>query len=108
MSSQLIAPEHYRKGWPNIDYRARTRWMSHKTRDGHTQKEVADALGVKPQVVCSALRRLEGRPKASKPRLEKSVRRLCMTCDAHFWSEGPHNRMCERCRQRKSDPFSWR
>lgn len=105
MSSHLTAPEHYRNGWQNIDYRERKRWMLQKISDGHTRKELAEALGVKHQVVSKAFRRTEV---VSNPHREKSVRRLCMTCDAHFWSEGPHNRMCDRCRQGKSDPFSWR
>ena len=36
-------------------------------------------------------------------------RRACLTCGAEFDSEGPHNRMCPRCRATKGTPAwgSW-
>lgn len=32
-------------------------------------------------------------------RRRKSVRRACLCCGEAFTSEGPHNRMCVRCRR---------
>jgi len=29
----------------------------------------------------------------------KPKRRACLRCDQPFLSEGPHHRLCERCRQ---------
>lgn len=36
------------------------------------------------------------------PRKERrpTTTRCCMTCRRAFQSEGPHHRMCERCRER--------
>lgn len=41
-----------------------------------------------------------------KPR-RRSVQqeRKCMTCQQPFPSEGPHNRMCGRCRRQGASPF---
>lgn len=37
----------------------------------------------------------------SKPsRLGKKLtQRCCLRCDHQFWSEGPHHRLCQSCRQ---------
>jgi hypothetical protein len=31
--------------------------------------------------------------------LKKLKRRNCLRCDREFWSEGPHHRLCQMCRQ---------
>lgn len=31
--------------------------------------------------------------------------RACLCCGATFQSEGPHNRLCERCRRQSASPF---
>jgi uncharacterized protein with PIN domain len=30
---------------------------------------------------------------------KKVKRRNCLRCDREFWSEGPHHRLCQTCRQ---------
>jgi hypothetical protein len=30
---------------------------------------------------------------------KKLKRRDCLRCDRKFWSEGPHHRLCQACRQ---------
>ena len=42
----------------------------------------------------SALARAEALQRRSKRKL-----RSCLTCEAEFLSEGPHNRMCDPCRK---------
>jgi hypothetical protein len=32
-------------------------------------------------------------------RTKKVKRRACLRCDREFWSEGPHHRLCQTCRQ---------
>ena len=32
-------------------------------------------------------------------RSKKLKRRDCLRCDREFWSEGPHHRLCQICRQ---------
>jgi hypothetical protein len=32
-------------------------------------------------------------------RTKKPKRRNCLRCDREFWSEGPHHRLCQTCRQ---------
>jgi hypothetical protein len=32
-------------------------------------------------------------------RTKKLKRRDCLRCDREFWSEGPHHRLCQTCRQ---------
>jgi 5-methylcytosine-specific restriction endonuclease McrA len=32
-------------------------------------------------------------------RSKKLKRRDCLRCDREFWSEGPHHRLCQTCRQ---------
>jgi hypothetical protein len=32
-------------------------------------------------------------------RTKKLKRRNCLRCDREFWSEGPHHRLCQTCRQ---------
>jgi hypothetical protein len=32
-------------------------------------------------------------------RRKKLKRRACLRCDREFWSEGPHHRLCQTCRQ---------
>jgi hypothetical protein len=32
-------------------------------------------------------------------RIKKTKRRNCLRCNREFWSEGPHHRLCQTCRQ---------
>jgi hypothetical protein len=32
-------------------------------------------------------------------RTEQSRQRTCLRCDRTFWSEGPHHRLCQTCRE---------
>jgi hypothetical protein len=32
-------------------------------------------------------------------RTKKLKQRNCLRCDREFWSEGPHHRLCQTCRQ---------
>ena len=43
-------------------------------------------------------RRREGEDlRAIRPNLQRRLR-TCLRCDREFMSQGPHNRMCPRCR----------
>jgi hypothetical protein len=44
-----------------------------------------------PQVI-----RAHANPVRSRTRMK---RRLCLRCDREFLSEGPHNRLCQLCRE---------
>lgn len=44
---------------------------------------------------------------AARDRLERKARskdRACLCCGTRFMSEGPHNRLCARCRGRDAGP----
>lgn len=44
--------------------------------------------------------------KVAKPRKQRqTVERKCLGCGNTFDSEGPHNRLCNRCRTRSASPF---
>lgn len=40
----------------------------------------------------------DGRGGFRKPSSRTRTSRPCLCCGERFWSEGPHNRMCEPCR----------
>jgi hypothetical protein len=39
------------------------------------------------------------KPVRSRTRMNRMKRRLCLRCDREFLSEGPHNRLCQPCRE---------
>jgi hypothetical protein len=72
---------------------------------GVKNKEIAAILGINSGTVSGTLNRagisLNGRNGTkflNPPR--KSTHRPCICCGTGFWSQGPHNRMCRRCRER--------
>ena len=42
----------------------------------------------------------------STARLQKKKARPCITCRESFYSEGAHNRMCDKCRTLDVGPFN--
>jgi hypothetical protein len=38
------------------------------------------------------------RAASARRRTAGAMKRLCLRCDRRFWSEGPHNRLCDPCR----------
>ena len=74
--------------------------------DGLLREYIAD--GISP---CAAARRLS-RPESSVYRRIESLslkalkkERHCMCCRGKFMSDGPHNRLCNRCRAKEKTPF---
>lgn len=64
--------------------------------------------GRAPRLNGKKLARARGdRPPPAAPRKPRPGRseRNCMCCGTPFSSEGPHNRMCERCRRQGASPF---
>lgn len=39
------------------------------------------------------------------PGQQQKTKRNCMCCQKEFLSDGPHNRLCTRCRSKDSGPF---
>ena len=83
-----IAPEH-------LDF------IAHERRKGRTWEEISLTVGVSGKTLSSwwAKRGPYGpehrRPRRDTTRLKP---RTCLRCKIMFDSEGPHNRMCSRCR----------
>ena len=51
----------------------------------------------------SIYRRIQTLRLSDKPK--KTTARVCMCCSKSFISEGPHNRLCGRCRNLSTTPF---
>jgi uncharacterized paraquat-inducible protein A len=62
-------------------------------------EKIAAALGRSPEAVRA--KRDYARPTGPTRKRE----RPCMTCKTNFRSEGPHNRMCGRCRSQSVTRF---
>lgn len=84
----------------------RTPWTD--IEDGLLRGYIAE--GVSP---CAAARRLD-RPESSVYRRidalslkAKKKERACMCCRAKFLSDGPHNRLCGKCRAKEKTPFDF-
>lgn len=45
-------------------------------------------------------------PKATVHKAPAKIERTCMRCRVTFLSEGPHNRLCGRCRQVSFSPYA--
>lgn len=74
-------------------------------------KVVGEKLGVSDKAAAAKASR-EGfvtpapRRHGASPRYVKKVsRRHCLCCRKEFWSAGPHNRLCDRCRTESFDIF---
>lgn len=82
-----------------------TRWSA----DEDTAIRKGLAAGQAPSVIAASL----GRPEPSvSRRIEATSRkrittRPCMCCQNNFQSEGPHNRLCGRCRTKEKTPFDF-
>lgn len=84
----------------------RTPWTD--IEDGLLRTYIAE--GVAP---CAAARRLS-RPESSVYRRIEALSlkaqkklRPCLCCRAEFLSDGPHNRLCGRCRTKEKTPFDF-
>ena len=62
---------------------------------------IVDADGMRRSGVYADLDRAQTRQE-SLERHARPIRRPCLCCQDIFYSEGPHNRLCNRCRH-KSD-----
>ena len=81
------------------------------TADEDQQIRELVASGAAPVAIAKAIKRAEssvyrrintlGLGAHQKPRTQ----RACMCCRIEFWSEGPHNRLCGRCRTKDVGPF---
>ncbi len=63
--------------------------------------DIASEFGFPKQTVYCGIRAARDRTRSDK--LEKPAKRTnraCMTCREAFESEGPHNRMCAKCREK--------
>lgn len=65
---------------------------------GKTTWGIAKALG---RAQTSVARRIE-----SLTRIP-AIERACLCCTNKFLSEGPHNRLCGRCRTKEKTPFDF-
>lgn len=66
---------------------------------GATYREIAALTGLSISRVNYILN-----PPPLKQRA-KTRPRACLCCGATFQSEGPHHRMCKRCRKKSASPF---
>ena len=68
--------------------------------EGHKPIAIARRMA-RPE--SSVYRRMEalGLREGQKPK----TKRNCMCCRAEFLSDGPHNRLCTRCRHKDAGPF---
>lgn len=67
--------------------------------------------GIKPSAIAKRL----GRPESSVYRriqtlglaqgATRKTQRNCLCCSKSFLSDGPHNRLCSRCRRIETSPF---
>lgn len=76
-----------------------------------TFAEIADALGCSLPNVYAHLMSLNGRKKkrrkpAATIKKPKPTVRPCLCCTHPFLSEGPHNRLCQKCRKINANPFA--
>lgn len=80
-----VAPEH-------LDF------IAHERRKGRTWEEISLTVGVAAKTLSSWWAKRE--PEHRRPRrdLTRLTPRACLRCKLMFDSEGPHNRMCSRCR----------
>ncbi len=63
--------------------------------------EIASEFEFKRQTVYGGIRAARDRARSDKlSRPAEKTKRACLTCDEAFESEGPHNRMCGKCRQK--------
>jgi uncharacterized paraquat-inducible protein A len=65
---------------------------------GRTTWAIAQALG---RAESSVTRRIETLTRA------RTTTRACMCCRNPFTSDGPHNRLCGRCRSKEKTPFDF-
>ena len=66
------------------------------------------AAGVSPIAMAKRLGRAESsvyrRLETLAPKPERQQRE-CMCCRTQFMSDGPHNRLCTRCRTKETSPY---
>lgn len=69
------------------------------------------AEGIKPRVIASRMDRPESSIYRRMQTLglaegaTRKTRRDCLCCGNAFLSDGPHNRLCNRCRRIETTPF---
>lgn len=81
--------------------------------DGKTQIAIAQALNRPSSSIPSRLgtlgakrRRDAAAPTAARIAIRKPDVRACMCCGVRFNSDGPHNRLCNRCRKTDISPYA--
>lgn len=71
---------------------------------GATYREIAQLTGLSMHAVSKIFN--PPPPPVWRPRKNQvKTQRACLCCGATFQSEGPHNRLCERCRRQSASPF---
>lgn len=68
---------------------------------GATVDEIAALTGLAKTTIYAHLRGDIGRQRKAP----EGKWRKCLCCDHTFWSEGAHNRLCNRCRLKSDSPF---
>lgn len=81
-----------------------TRWSAEEDRTLLSMK----AAGASPIAIARQLRRPESsvyrRIEVIDSRAQRRER-PCMCCQNKFMSDGPHNRLCGRCRTKETSPY---
>lgn len=75
--------------------------------DNHLRKMLAE--GETPCAIAKVLHRAESSVYRRIDTLNarnKTTKRPCMCCGNKFASEGPHNRLCNRCRNKSFSPYA--
>lgn len=70
--------------------------------DGLSTGVIARRLKRSESSIVSCIQRLDRQEQKAKKQT-----RLCMCCKTPFTSEGPHNRLCCRCRTKEKPPFDF-
>lgn len=69
-------------------------------RAGASYREIAALTGLSIRAVSNRLARAYAAEQERKMRATPKKKRTCLCCGAPFMSEGPHNRLCSRCRSK--------
>jgi hypothetical protein len=72
---------------------------------GKTYREIKAITGLSLSQINYRLSAVPPAPTIKPRRRKGHQERKCMTCGTTFMSEGPHNRMCNACRQKSASPF---
>lgn len=73
-------------------------------RTGKTVRAIAAEIGCALSYVHKALQGETPTPPVAR---RKKAKRACLCCRETFMSEGPHNRLCDRCRRQRLTAFDF-